>query len=285
MATPDPFLRLLDSLYAAPGTEEGWLTFLREMRHALGASESPGAFADECSRRIDVERTMALRRALVPHVRRAVELHRRLCAADDTAVGLMATIDHLPHGVFVLNAAGTVMTRNRVGRRLTAARDGLTEEKGELRPSDPRDRATLDALIMRCTTTSLERGVEAGDFLLVRRPSGRRPYRVVAAPRLRTAHVGLDTCGCLVFVTDPSQAAAHFPGDVEALWGLTPAEARLVCALVDGHTLAAASAQIGVRVQTLRKQLQSVFEKTGTHRQSELVRLVLMSTPPVACHE
>jgi DNA-binding CsgD family transcriptional regulator len=255
------------------------------MRQVLGASATHGASDDECSRRIDVEQTMALRRALVPHVRRAVELHRSLCAADDTSAGMMATIDHLSDGVFVLNAAGAVMTRNRGGRRLTAARDGLTEERRELRPSDPRDRATLGALIMRCTRASLERGVEAGDFLLVRRPSGRRPYRVVVAPRLRAAHVGLDTCGCLVFVTDPDQAAAQFPGDVEALWGLTPAEARLVCALVDGHTLAAASAQIGVRVQTLRKQLQAVFEKTGTHRQSELVRLVLMSTPPVTCHE
>ena len=136
------------------------------------------------------------------------------------------TIDHLPHGVFVLNAGGTVMTRNRVARRLNAARDGLTEERRELRPSDPRDRATLSALITRCTRTSLERGVDPGDFLLVRRPSGRRPCRVVVAPRLRAAHVGLDTCGCLVFVTDPDQAAAHFRGDVEALWGLTPAEAR-----------------------------------------------------------
>lgn len=315
MDVQDRLLRLIDRLYEAPGTQEGWLIFLREVQHALGVPAPHGAFYDELNRRIDVERTllsitetaphvvsapsvsgsahrgplteddMALLRALSPHVRQAVQLHRRLRAAADTSDELMETIDHLPHAVFVLDAAGAIATQNRAGRRLTAARDGLTQERRELRPSDPRDRAALRALIGQCTRASLERGVEAGDLLLVRRPSGRRPYRVVVAPRLCAPHVGLDACGCLVFVTDPEQAPALLSRDVEALWELTPTEARLVCALVSGDNLATASARMGVRTQTLRKQLQAVFEKTGTHRQSDLVRLVLQSVPPVSRHE
>jgi DNA-binding CsgD family transcriptional regulator len=35
----------------------------------------------------------------------------------------------------------------------------------------------------------------------------------------------------------------------------------------------------GVRVSTVRTQLRSIFEKTGVHRQTDLVRLALSTAP------
>ncbi|HVI15377.1 MAG TPA: helix-turn-helix transcriptional regulator [Pseudolabrys sp.] len=52
---------------------------------------------------------------------------------------------------------------------------------------------------------------------------------------------------------------------------LTPAEVRLVVDLVTGTSLKSSAKTRGVGYETVRRQLKSVFRKTGTHRQSELV--------------
>jgi len=56
---------------------------------------------------------------------------------------------------------------------------------------------------------------------------------------------------------------------------LTPAEARLVVHLVTGTSLKSSARALGVGYETVRRQVKSVFHKTGTHRQSELVLTVL----------
>jgi DNA-binding CsgD family transcriptional regulator len=58
-------------------------------------------------------------------------------------------------------------------------------------------------------------------------------------------------------------------------FGLTRAEARLVVHLVTGRSLKSSAKALGVGYETVRRQVKSVFQKTGTHRQSELVLTVL----------
>lgn len=60
------------------------------------------------------------------------------------------------------------------------------------------------------------------------------------------------------------------------LYGLTPAEVKLTLQLVNGFTLKKASEQLGITISTARCQLREIFSKTGTDRQSELIRRLLM---------
>jgi len=69
------------------------------------------------------------------------------------------------------------------------------------------------------------------------------------------------------------------PPDAQARFGLTEAEAALAAALAAGEALSAYAARRGVRVQTARNQLQSVFQKVGVNRQSDLVRRLLTAPP------
>jgi DNA-binding CsgD family transcriptional regulator len=70
-------------------------------------------------------------------------------------------------------------------------------------------------------------------------------------------------------------AAGDNVAHAAAAFGLTPAEAALLRALVAGRALAAAATRLGRRYNTARNQLQSIYAKTGTHRQAELVAKVL----------
>ena len=56
---------------------------------------------------------------------------------------------------------------------------------------------------------------------------------------------------------------------------LTPSEARLACVIARGASPEIAARELKISRETARNQLKSVFAKTDTHRQSELVALLL----------
>jgi DNA-binding CsgD family transcriptional regulator len=58
-------------------------------------------------------------------------------------------------------------------------------------------------------------------------------------------------------------------------FGLTPAEARIVLRLVSGDSLRSAAKALGIKYETVRTHLKSIFQKTGTRRQAELVIVVI----------
>ena len=56
---------------------------------------------------------------------------------------------------------------------------------------------------------------------------------------------------------------------------LTPAEARLVARLMTGESLRSCAKALGIKYETVRTHLKSIFQKTGTRRQAELVIVVI----------
>jgi DNA-binding CsgD family transcriptional regulator len=67
---------------------------------------------------------------------------------------------------------------------------------------------------------------------------------------------------------------------LRGLFDLTPAEAALSRALLTGNTLQEVASERNTSVETVRKQLQSVFTKTGTSRQGNLLLLLSGLQPP-----
>ncbi|MEI6334137.1 MAG: hypothetical protein WCS87_06220 [Methylococcaceae bacterium] len=59
-------------------------------------------------------------------------------------------------------------------------------------------------------------------------------------------------------------------------FSLTPAEARLCHSFADGLTLNDYCEQWNIATSTARSQLHSVFGKTSTHRQGDLMRLIYL---------
>jgi DNA-binding CsgD family transcriptional regulator len=72
-----------------------------------------------------------------------------------------------------------------------------------------------------------------------------------------------------------TQQAGPADNPLRSLFGLTPAECRLVALLADGHSLSEIMELVGVSRNTVKSQLASIYGKTGTSRQAQLVRLLL----------
>lgn len=63
--------------------------------------------------------------------------------------------------------------------------------------------------------------------------------------------------------------------ELQARFGLTPRQAKLTALLAQGTTLSQAGKELGVAMETIRWHLREIFERTNTHRQVDLVQLVL----------
>jgi DNA-binding CsgD family transcriptional regulator len=87
---------------------------------------------------------------------------------------------------------------------------------------------------------------------------------------------------CAVFVQDP-QFAPRVPGEALAgLFGLTPAELDVLLALAAGRSPQGVADVLGIALSTVKWHLLKIFEKTGTSRQADLVRLVVAASPQIA---
>jgi len=106
----------------------------------------------------------------------------------------------------------------------------------------------------------------AGEMPLPR-SEGPPPYLVSCQP--------LDGQGVMVTVLDAAPRRLPSHTFLREAFGFTPAEAALALDLADGLAAADCATLRGVSVHTVRSQLRSLFGKTGTSRQAELVTLIL----------
>lgn len=218
--------------------------------------------------------------ALMPHLTRAVEIHRRLLpisVLDGAGVDLL---DCLSSAVILLDEHGRTIFVNRAAQRLLAMQDGLFVEHGCIAAALPRDRDALRLLVLQAARKRACDALHSGGALSISRPSMRRPYNVLVTPvgpRHASAH-GPEAVVAL-FVADPDDRTQSQAETLMRLFALTPAEARLAAGLGTGATMVEVADALGIGRETARSHLRSVFAKTGTTRQAELVRIIGRACP------
>jgi DNA-binding CsgD family transcriptional regulator len=235
---------------------------------SVDRSEARGAFGSE---------QKELLTALMPHLQRALQLHRRLSSTEAASNDFVAALDRMPHAVFFVSGTGRITFANGAARQLTAARDGLIADGDELRACGMRDTTRLRELCSTAVAASAGRGLGSGGTLLVGRPSGKRPLVALVSPLTPRDEIlpsGREPVA-MVVVSDPDRAEIPDEHVIRELLDLTSAEARLTRLLANGLTLTEAARQLGLTTATIRTRVKTIFQKTGTHRQSDLIRLVL----------
>jgi DNA-binding CsgD family transcriptional regulator len=214
-----------------------------------------------------------LYRQLLPHISRAVDLHRQLAVlALQREVGL-AALDGLELGALLVDARARVLFANRVAERLLG--DGLVLRAGVVSAASSAETNQLHRLIAEAARVGARQFATPGGKLAVSRRAG-APVAVLVCPmRLGDARFALDVPTALVFLAEPERAAQPDEQVAQLIYGLTAAETRLLRDLLVGNTLREAAASGQVSLNTVKFHLKQLFAKTGTHRQSDLLRLVL----------
>jgi len=178
--------------------------------------------------------------------------------------------------VLFVRRDGGISWRNAAGEKILVARDGLLESNDVLVAAERQCAARLRTAIAAMTSHTKNGRSEPGTVVSVPRTSGLRPLSVLVAPVQACMRAGMNAVAVL-FVTDPDTKPRAALEVIRGLFGLTPAEARLACAVLHGDTLEEYCDRESISLNTGRTHLKRIFSKTGTSRQSDLVRLLLGS--------
>jgi DNA-binding CsgD family transcriptional regulator len=203
--------------------------------------------------------TRGLNRARVRHA-----MARDAEGARRTAYGML---DRLPLGLILTRPNGRVVHANAPARRLL--KDGRVlacSQGGFLVAADSAGTERLRAAIAAVATH--DAAAPEGAITVAPRDGG-DSISVILVP------AGPAHPGAALFIADPEAGFSISDERLMSLYSLTRSEAQVVARLARGLTLEEIAAERGQQVNTIRTQVKSVFRKTNTRRQSDVIKLVL----------
>jgi DNA-binding NarL/FixJ family response regulator len=206
-------------------------------------------------------------RRVVPHFQRALRIQRRVTAARHEA--LADNLGAMRMAALVLDARGAVCSSNARGAQLLASLPAASFRFGVLRTLGARCQPQVHEAIAACKP--------AHPVTIV--ALWTEPHRVVDATL-----VALGGGRYLLTARLPRTDGGAAAKAVQGLFKLTQAEVRVLGLLLDGLAPRDIAQQSGTSMATVRSQIASLYGKTGTTGQTELVLLLdgLGTAAPVA---
>lgn len=254
--------------YLRPGNIGRCLTTIVGDGSSLSTPLMPLCFYRPFGSKPFSKRDQSTLKQLQPHLTQAMLVRRKLDKARTSAAEL--AIHCVSVAVVVLARDRKILFANPAADELLAQPGAVLVRDGRLRAAEPSQTAVLDSAVAACAAYCLASGpsmpvrlsgpVGAGVVAGVVPP----PARIPAASR---------ACAVAILLREGGHRK-ELREIAAALYRLTAAEAELVAALSEGATLEAHAERRGIRLTTAKSQLLSVFGKTGTNRQAQLMRLM-----------
>jgi DNA-binding CsgD family transcriptional regulator/PAS domain-containing protein len=214
---------------------------------------------------------------LLPHLQRSALIMQRLQQSELRFGAAAELLENNPTGVVLMARTGKIVFANRSARAMAEVADGFLFRHDRIEALREADEGPLQRLIVGATAGQ-RKSVNAlrGGPIRLPRKSALRDYVLVAAP-LSVSFEAFDppeAVACIL-ITDPEAAPKRARSILRQIYGLTPGEARVAERLITGESLEQAAAALMIKTSTARVHLAALFRKTQTHRQAELVRLLL----------
>ncbi|MDH3637029.1 MAG: response regulator transcription factor [Gammaproteobacteria bacterium] len=178
---------------------------------------------------------------------------------------LSGLLDQLAFGLMVIDRQHSIVVQNRTARRLLDLRTVLSNRNGKL-VAVAEGRASRLHAALECALGKT--GAPQTAVLPLPSHHAEVTYQLLISPSTESADPEYATA-IIVDPYQPTPAPAHI---LKALYGLTTKESRLAQALLNGDTLDGFCTTRFVSPNTARTQLKSIYQKTGTNRQVDLVR-------------
>ncbi|MFC0129474.1 helix-turn-helix transcriptional regulator [Ralstonia solanacearum] len=227
---------------------------------------------DDTSEVSEQERKQRLERVL-PHLQRAARMQQRNQELNELAALGMAGLDTLDFGVMVIERGMRVKYANAWVRAMVTEDDRLSLDGSFLHSADHSHDAALKNLIEQASGSIGVQGA-AGSWMYLARDG--RPVPFIATPLAPSDAVrpAWKSPLALVLVGNSEARSVMDAGVLASLFGLTNKECIVAARLAAGETLQEIADREFLSLHTVRVHIRDILRKTGTHRQSELVRLL-----------
>jgi DNA-binding CsgD family transcriptional regulator len=220
---------------------------------------------------------------IAPHIRRAVLIAGMFDLKLAEAGAFADTLDGLDAGLCLVDERGRIIHANAAGQAILDARDILYDVGGRLAACDAQVNQTLRDVFAAAGQGDAALGTKGIAVPLIGKDGER--YIAHALPLTsgarRRAGVIYAAVAAL-FVRKAALAMSSRSEVIGKMFKLTPTELRVLLAIVEVGGIPEVAAALGVAGTTVKTHVGRLFEKTGTTRQADLVKIVAAYAAPLA---
>jgi len=236
--------------------------------------ERDGIVDDEARRRM---------RLLVPHIRRAVLIGRLIDLKSAEAAAFADTFDGLGAGMLLVDKAGRIVHANTAAHSLLASGDVLGASDGRLVANDDEAGRTLRDIFSSASQGDTAIGIRGISVPLVDREGSHYVAHVLPLTSGARRRTGISYAAAAALFVQRAELQTTSPPELIAKhYRLTPTELRVLLAIVEVGGVPEVAGALGVADTTVKTHLGRVYEKTGTSRQADLVKLVAGFSSPLS---
>lgn len=205
----------------------------------------------------------------LPHVKRAARLASK--ARMSYAEGLIDSLERLACGAILIDWLGRVIRMNKKAEAYIESHVEVASSRLRSRHRD--NKKALQEIVATCTQPFVERDEKSVTFALLHRPS-EFPLVVHAHPIVRRASDVFQGASGLLLLSDPAEQRTLDAMVLQQMFKLTLSEIRIAAELAKGLDTQKIASEHGISANTVRYHLKSIFAKTGTSHQAQLVGLL-----------
>lgn len=226
------------------------------------------------------EAAMRRLRLVVPHMLRASSIAHVVKEQMQAKSALTDALDRIAAAVFLVDAGGRTVFANAAADAMLRTGKLLRNGPSGLAATDPSANSALQLALS--ASEREEQSDPVGTAILLRSDQEDRwlAHVLPLTSGARREAAARHSAVAGVFVR---KAALDVPSPLETvarLYKLTGSEVRVLHAIVDTGGVPEIAVALGVSEATVRTHLKRLFDKTSTHRQVELVKLVAAHRAP-----
>lgn len=216
---------------------------------------------------------------LIPHMSRVARLSIKNFIYSTQALVGHTLVSKLRQPVILSSVHGEILHINEAAIQMLAATDLINVENNHLNLPQPYQQEFFkECAAMEIAIRTMEhKENSAFKTLLIPSTLNNKSlytfYTMLPPQRMMRAY-GLRPL-VMLFFYHPASAPKVDASILSAAFNLTPAECRVGILLAEGYAQKDIANKLGIKHDTVRKQLQSIYQKTSTNQQSDLVRLML----------
>lgn len=245
-----------------------------KLESSLDKATSFGVFRHERHGAIDdaARRRMNL---LVPHIRRAVSISRLAEFKALEGAALADTLDAISAAMILVDAAGRVTHVNAAGQAMLSDRDMIELVSGRLFATNRSVNRSLYDMLEATDGGDAAVGTKGVAVSMATRTGQQHIAHVLPLTSGARKKAGIEYSACAaIFIRKVELEPPSAPKIMAQLYGLTPSELRVLLAVFENGGIEDIANVLGVSVPTVKTHLRRLFDKTGTRRQADLVKLV-----------
>jgi DNA-binding CsgD family transcriptional regulator/PAS domain-containing protein len=215
--------------------------------------------------------------------REAVAISDALNLTTIHSEALEATLNALTSGVYLADRDGRIVYMNRAAERQVSTSNVIRIANGRLAPINRRASLTLTRAIDEAIGDQAD--LPTSGFTIALPGEDNAGLIATILPLARGKRQSI--CGAVsgmvaIFVQDPIVMPPLAGEAFAELYGLTRSELRVLLAMTPGLCVKEAAETLGISESTAKTHLKHIHSKTGTSKQTELIRLFMSAIPPVS---